>query len=168
MTFAECRSTLQCIQILSFELFRVPKWQCNLITRHTFSFPPLLCLTQLFHSASGVVPLILAWHGGKEADGILLVNLICESKNIFCFPQYPVIGSLILVCSDTAVVKVKSEGEVVCVAGVQQRTPGFTMRGTCERMQTQHWRPNTHKHRLQAALVRNVNRCWTSAWLHLD
>lgn len=38
-------------------------------------------LTQLFHSASGVDPLILAWQRGKDTDGTHLVNLICKSKS---------------------------------------------------------------------------------------
>lgn len=50
-------------------------------------FPPHLlssCLTQLFHSASGVDPLILAWQRGEDTDGTLL-NLICKSKMCLCF-----------------------------------------------------------------------------------
>lgn len=38
-------------------------------------------LTQLFPSASGVDPLILAWHRGKDTDGTHLVNLICKSES---------------------------------------------------------------------------------------
>lgn len=45
------------------------------------------CLTQLFHLASGVDPLILAWQRGEDTDGTPLVNLICKSKMCLCFPS---------------------------------------------------------------------------------
>lgn len=58
-------------------------------TAETFPsiFALLLRLTQLFHLASGVDPLILAWQRGKDTDGTLLVNLICKSKMSLCFPS---------------------------------------------------------------------------------
>lgn len=72
--------------------------ETNLFHCHTVNLPPrsaalslflfsllISRLTQLFHSASGVGPLILAWRGGNDADGSLLVNLICKSKLCLCF-----------------------------------------------------------------------------------
>lgn len=41
-------------------------------------------LMQLFHSAAGVNPLILAWQGGRDTDGTRLVNLICKSELFLC------------------------------------------------------------------------------------
>lgn len=52
----------------------------------SFFSPP--SLTQLFHLASGVDPLILAWQRGKDTDGTLFVNLICKSKNV-SLPPHP-------------------------------------------------------------------------------
>lgn len=58
--------------------------QLRLFPEYLLSFS---CLTQLFHLASGVDPLILAWQRGEDTDGTLLVNLICKSKMSLCLPS---------------------------------------------------------------------------------
>ena len=61
----------------------------SLAALQTETFPSSPSLTQLFHSASGVDPLILAWQRGKDTDGTLLVNLICKSKMFSLSPPPP-------------------------------------------------------------------------------